>query len=127
MSNMLERGAEWLASKLKTHASLTITYARGEDAVELRATPGHTEFEVTEPDGAVIQRQTRDYLVLTEDLVIDGAEALPMKGDVVRETRGDITHVYEVSAPGSERCYRFSDPYRKMLRIHTQQTGTEDA
>ena len=50
---------------------------------------------------------------------------VPQRGDRVRETQGATVFVYEVTAPGKEPCWRYSDAYRKTLRIHTKQIDTE--
>jgi hypothetical protein len=41
------------------------------------------------------------------------------------EADGDQVFVYEVLAPGGEPPWRYSDPYRRTLRIHTKHVGTE--
>jgi hypothetical protein len=48
---------------------------------------------------------------------------LPVAGDRIRETVGERVFVYEVLAPGNEPHYRYSDPFRKLLRIHTKYVG----
>jgi hypothetical protein len=50
---------------------------------------------------------------------------LPERGDAIREQQDGKVYVYEVMAPGKEACWRWSDPYRQTLRIHTKQVGTE--
>ena len=70
--------------------------------------------------------ESRDFLILTADLVLAGAATLPQRGDRIKETSGDKVYVYEVLAPGKEPHYRFSDPYRKTLRIHSKQVDLED-
>ncbi|MBE3123763.1 MAG: hypothetical protein IMZ65_03080, partial [Planctomycetes bacterium] len=50
---------------------------------------------------------------------------LPERGDRIREPQDGKTFVYEVMAPGKEPHYRFSDLYRRTLRIHTKQVATE--
>jgi hypothetical protein len=45
----------------------------------------------------------------------------------VLETVGAAVLVYEVNAPGGEPPFRFSDPDRRTLRIHTKHIGTEAA
>jgi hypothetical protein len=44
---------------------------------------------------------------------------------LIRETQGAKTFIYEVMAPGKEPAWRWSDVFRKVLRIHTKQVGTE--
>ena len=36
---------------------------------------------------------------------------------------GADTQLYEVMAPGGEPPFRYSDPYRRTLRIHTKHVG----
>ena len=54
-------------------------------------------------------------------MIFDGSATLPRRGDRIRETQGTTAFVYEVTAPGKEPCWRWSDPYRKTLRIHTKE------
>ena len=89
------------------------------------ASIGRTIFDVDNGFGVVERTETRDFLVLTDDLVLGGARTLPERGDRVRETQGTTTFVYEVMAPGKEPHWRYSDPYRKALRIHTKHISTE--
>jgi hypothetical protein len=125
MSNVLEQGAAWLADQLKTHASTEVLYTRGADQVTVNATIGKTEFEVDDGSGLLQRVQSRDYLIQAADLQLGGSPTLPLAGDRIRETVGDKTYVYEVMAPGKEPCYRFSDPFRRLLRIHTKLVATE--
>ncbi len=127
MTNMMKAGAQLRNRAFKTNMSVAITYTRGANSVSLSATPGQTVFEVTEPDGAMVERQTRDFIFPAADLVIAGSVVLPEVGDVITETDGSTTYVHEVRAPASERCYKFGDDCRVTLRVHTQQTSTEDA
>ena len=125
MVNMLEHGAAWLADQLKTHASTEVVYQRGADQVTVNATIGKTEFEIDDGSGLIQRVQSRDYLIQAVDLQLGGSPALPVAGDRIRETVGDKTHVYEVMAPGKEPHYRYSDPFRKVLRIHSKLVATE--
>ena len=125
MSNLLQIGASWLADQMKTHASIDVTYERGVEQVPVKATVGKTEFELDDGSGVVVRIQSRDFLIHAADLVLGGIETLPVAGDLIRETQGAKTFVYEVMAPGDEPHYRYSDPYRKLLRIHTKHVATE--
>ena len=123
MTNLLQIGASWLADQMKTHASIDVTYERGAEQVPIKATVGKTEFELDDGSGVVVRIQSRDYLIHTADLVLGGVETLPVAGDLIREAQGAKTFVYEVMAPGDEPHYRYSDPFRKLLRIHTKHVG----
>lgn len=125
MSNLLEAGSAWLADQMKSHASADVFYERGAEQVPVKATIGKTEFELDDGSGVVVRIQSRDYLIQSADLVLGGMPSLPIAGDRIRETQGATTFVYEVNAPGNEPHYRFSDPFRKLLRIHTKHVATE--
>ena len=119
MADLLNDAVQWLAERLHAHASRQVTYSRGSDSVTLSATIGKTLFEVDRGGGVVEHSESRDFLVRAAELVLSGAPVLPQRGD--RITDGGL--VYEVMAPGSEPHYRFADPYRTMLRIHTKQVN----
>ncbi len=126
MTNLLDQGAAWLADQLKTYASTEVVYQRGANQVAVQATIGKTEFEVDDGAGIIQRVQSRDYLIQAADLQLAGLVTLPRAGDRIRESVGEKTFVYEVLAPGNEPPYRYSDPFRKLLRIHTKHVGTEN-
>lgn len=102
-------------------AGITITYRRGDLTVEIRATLGQTRFEQQIPDGNPIVRQTRDYLFPATSLVLDEEQVLPERGDLIEETVGDSTLVYEIlPVEDGETFFRYSDPERQEIRVHTQ-------
>jgi len=125
MPDLLEQGAAWLEDLRTRHLSRTVTYLRGGDSVDLAATIGRTEFEQVDEHGVIHRTESRDFLVLTADLVLAGVPTLPRAGDRIRETAGDQIFIYEVMAPGGEPPFRYSDPYRKTLRIHTKHVDME--
>jgi hypothetical protein len=125
MGNLFECGVAWLADQLKAHGSSEVTYQRGADQVAVQATIGKTEFEIDDGSGLIQRFQSRDYLIQTADLQLGGQATLPVAGDRIRETVGDQTFVYEVLAPGNEPHFRYSDPFRRLLRIHTKLVATE--
>lgn len=125
MPDVLEKGLRWLDDQRHTHMTRTVVYQRGADAVEIAATIGRTEFEQVDEHGVVQRLQSRDFLVRASDLVLAGAPALPKAGDRIRETVIAQTFVYEVMAPGNEPPWRYSDPYRRTLRVHTKHLSAE--
>ena len=126
MTNLLEQGAAWLTDQLHWHASTEVVYQRGVDQVAVKAVIGKTEFEVDDDSGAIQRVQSRDFLIRTADLRFFDVPTLPRAGDRIREPVGERTLVYEVLAPGNEPHYRFSDPFRKLLRVHTKHVATEE-
>jgi hypothetical protein len=127
MTDLLEQGSAWLESQRHAYMTRAVVYVRGVESVELNATIGRTEFEQDTGQGGIRRIESRDFLVRGEDLILTGGPALPKAGDRIRETVDSVTYVYEVMAPGGEPPYRYSDCYRRTLRIHTKHVDTETA
>ncbi len=129
MPDLLQRGSDWLEDQRTQHATRLVTYQRGVvgdgPSVQVQATIGKTAFDVDNGAGALLRVESRDYLVLTADLVLNGEQTPPKQGDTIRESAGGMVMVYEVMAPGGAPHFRFSDPYRKTLRIHTKFVSQE--
>ncbi|MEM7630373.1 MAG: hypothetical protein AAF356_13290 [Planctomycetota bacterium] len=104
----------------QAHLSRTVVYRRGADSVEIEATVGSTAFDRTDEYGVVHRIESRDYLVTAADLVLGGEAVTPKAGDRITETGEARVHEYEVMAPGDEPAWRYSDPQRRTLRIHTK-------
>lgn len=120
MADMMATGIDWLAGQLKANASKTVTYRRRQLSVSLSATIGRTTFETADDFGVVQQTESRDFIVEAADLILDGEQTLPMRGDLIEETVAGETHVYETLPLPGEQLWRYSDPHRVMLRIHTK-------
>jgi len=125
MTDLLQQSSDWLEAQRARYAASPVGYVRGEQVVEIVATVGKTTFEIDDGHGVLVRHESRDFLILAADLSIDGAAILPQRGDRIRQTQGQRVFVYEVMAPGREPCWRWSDPFRKTLRIHTTQIDTE--
>jgi len=121
MADLLEKASSWLQSQRTRHCSKKVTYVRGELSIEVDATIGRTIFQSDDGAGAVIRFESRDFLILAADLVLAGQVILPEEGDQIRESAGERVYVYEVSAPEGEMAWRYNDPYRQTLRIHSKQ------
>jgi hypothetical protein len=125
VGDLLDLGAAFLDAKRHQHLSRPVLYRRGTDEKEVHATVGKTEFEQADDAGLIHRVESRDFLVRTTDLDLGAGPILPRAGDQVRETTGTNVFVYEVNAPGGQPPWRYSDPYRRVLRIHTKHIGTE--
>jgi hypothetical protein len=125
VGDLLDRGSAFLDDQRHRHMSRAVVYQRGPDIKELQATIGKTEFEQADDAGLIHRVESRDFLVRTADLDLGAGPILPRAGDQVRETVGTQVFVYEVNAPGGQPPFRHSDPYRRVLRIHTKHIGTE--
>jgi hypothetical protein len=125
MTDLLEKSSQWLEQMRTQHASHAVTYVRGVLSVQPSATVGKTVFEVDDGYGVMLRHELRDFLILAADLVLDDQVVLPERGDRIKETQGTVVYIYEVTAPGKEPVWRYSDPYRNTLRIHTKKIDTE--
>jgi hypothetical protein len=126
MADLLQNGQAWLADQLKEHASRQVVYQRGADQVSVQATIGRTKMQLDDGYGGVrIEWTDRDYLIQAADLVLNAEQIVPERGDRVLDTNGVVTSIYEVMSFGSEPPWRFSDPFGKLLRIHTKFVGVE--
>ena len=126
MSNMLRDGMAWLAGKMKTHAGETVVIVRGVLSVSLTATPGTTLLKLDDGyGGSRIEWTDADWLITAADYVLGGTATEPQRGDRIRRTVGGVIYVYEVSAPGAEPVWRWSDSYQTTYRIHAKHISTE--
>lgn len=122
MADMMERGISWLAGKLNAHASRQVVYRRGVARVTLNATLGRTQLTVDDGQGGVHTEYTdRDYLIAAADLILAGRATEPERDDMIEETVGTETLKYRVLPHGSEPPWRWSDPHRLIMRVHTKQ------
>ncbi len=127
MSDLLKAGQKWLAEKLTKHASREIIYRRGEVESTVTATIGKTMADQDTGDGLVLRMEIRDYLIDSADLKLDGQPTLPERGDLIIENDDGKNFTYEVLPIGNQRAWRYSDPFRLKLRIHTKLITTEES
>ena len=125
VGDLLDRGAAFLDAQRHQHMTRSVVYRRGADSKEVQATIGKTDFEQADDSGLIHRVESRDFFVRTEDLDMGAGPISPRAGDEVRETVGTNVFVYEVNAPGGQPPFRYSDPYRRTLRIHTKHIGME--
>ena len=129
MADLLEQSSAWLEDQREKFMSRTVIYQRPgsptPDTVEVTATLGQTIFAVDNGEGAAIGVESRDYLIRAAHLVLDGGPVLPRRGDRIQELQDGVMFTYEIMAPGDEPVWRYSDPYRRTLRIHTKQIDVE--
>ena len=115
---MLEAAAKWLRDQTLEHLSVEVSYCpKDGNSKTIRAVIGTTLFQTETDYGVATTTEARDFIVSTEELPDD-----PRRGDVI------IWHAtrYEVLAPGSEPCWRWSDGFHLVRRIHTKEIGREE-
>lgn len=114
MADLLQTGVTYLLSALSSHASRQVTYRRGVLSATINATLGNSAFEQQADDGSVMRFESRDYILSTP--TISAAIGLPQVGDYIDD--GDIR--YEVLPVSTLQSYKYLDPFRLGLRIHTK-------
>jgi len=123
MADILKNALSWLESQRKKHLTSPVIYRRsgGEASFTVPATIGKTIFRIEDNYGRIVHYESRDYLISSADLIINGIIIMPEKGDEII----DEHFIYEVMAPANEPEWRYSDSFRNTLRIHTKMTGKE--
>ncbi len=127
MADVLEKGLAWLDAMNRLHRSVPVTYRRDGRSVTLPATVGKTSFHYARDAGPFESFESRDYIVAANDLALDGQPFLPRPGDRIVEAEGGMVFLYEVMSLEDEPPFRWCDPYRRTLRIHTKYVGAEPA
>ena len=123
MSDLIRQGSQWLEQMRASHMSSPVTYRRDEDSHEVNATFGRTEYEVEDEYGLRVGAQVTDFVISAEVFPFDEPEA----GDqiVVPSTGSGQATVYEVMNLAGQGHWRWSDPYRQTMRIHTKEVDSE--
>jgi hypothetical protein len=121
---LLRDGLAWLEQQRTAHMTSPVEYRRaGQPAKEVQATFGKTDYEVADDYGATIAASAGDFLILAEELGIE-----PEAGDIIAApstSSGQAGRRYEVMNLAGQSCWRWSDPYRTTLRIHTKDVGAD--
>ncbi len=108
---MLESGMAWLGAELGRCASAEVEYESQSGKFAVRAVVGRSEFEAESDYGTTVRIETVDFI-----LPPDALPEPPRRGDTV-SFRGSL---YEVVQPSGEPEWRWTDPHRSAMRIHTK-------
>jgi hypothetical protein len=123
VTNLLEQASQWLSGQIDAHASNSVLYRRGSLTVPLVAGKARSTYELVDSNGMIVNVEVHDFLITAESLVLDGMKCTPEVGDQLIETVEGELHSYEVMIFGTEKQYRFCDPYHHKLRVHTKYMG----
>ena len=120
----MSRAQAWLNSKMQTAAGVSIVYTRGAYTVDLTPWVGRTVFASNLEGNARIEWGDRDYLITAAQLILNGSVVEPAVGDRITETVGGTSMAFEAMRPDTgEPCWRYSDPGRTLLRVHTKRVS----
>ncbi|MBI1372477.1 MAG: hypothetical protein GC159_06920 [Phycisphaera sp.] len=117
MADLLKRGSDWLQQMRTAHMTSPVEYQRATEPPQVlmvNATFGQTRYEVVDETGLTVGSHVWDFLILAADLGVE-----PTPADVIVANG----RKYEVMNFGTERAWRWSDPYRTTYRIHTRDIG----
>jgi len=113
--SLTEQAMKWLSSGMEKSLSVPAEYVTiSGKRIPVQAVIGRTLFRAENEYGQTILTETRDFLVPAESL-----PDTPLRGEHIRYGG----RLYEVLAPNGEPCWRWSDPYRNIRRIHTKETA----
>lgn len=125
--DLLQNAAEWLGRTLAKSASSgtgskrrTYRLIAGSHSIEIDATIGSSEYEITDQSDQRTVAKYRDFLVQAEQLQIDGERFEPSPSMRIEETYQGKTQSFAVIAPDGEHCFRYSDHHDTRIRIHTE-------
>ncbi len=129
MADMLKTGAQFLADSQKTYASRSVTYTQGAHSITVDATVGRTTFKFSDEQANLrIVFGDRDYLIPAAQLVVNGVQIEPARGDTITDTNDPTgTTTWLVAPPtgaSKEPAWRWGDAHKIRLRIHCKQTST---
>ena len=121
MADVLKTGVEWLTSQLKNNVGQSVTYRRGAYSVVVSATLGESSHDIVTPAGIVVEVHSRDFLIDVADLVLNGVQATPERGDTIEHVDSQgLTVTHELMSLSNQPAWKYSDPYRLKYRIHTE-------
>ena len=118
--NMMRRGTIQIRDSLRKAASEPVLYQRGLTAFTCRAVVGQTTYNTLGDDGIEIGGHETDFLI-DKRYLVDGDEQIePKPGDII-ETQdfGD----FEVLPLSGQGCWRYSDAYGMVYRIHAKRVN----
>lgn len=116
---MLDTASAWLDAQLATSEGVTVRYARGIPNVDVTAVLGQTPVGFDLGGGVLQTWQTQDFFLTKSTLLLSGHQAYPEVGDEI--TYSGTT--FRVCNATDGRCYRYTDPYRRTMRVHTKEIG----
>lgn len=104
---------------------VTITYVSGTNTAEWKVRPGRSEIEQYVDGEAVLVSRRQDFVGLASELIVDGEQYSPARGDTIRWDRNDVTDIFEIIPTNGDDWFEPVDAYGKWIRVHTKYSDTE--
>ena len=106
----------WLGAALSRYASAEVVYENASGSFAVKAVIGQSAFETESEFGQVVRIETIDFI-----LPPDALSGPPRRGDTITY-KGSR---YEVIQPSGEPEWRWTDPQRTAMRIHTKRSNSD--
>jgi len=120
---LMAAGSAMLIGKL-CPTTVNATYRRlGKTDLSVSVAYGAERFEAVEDDNgtSTLEVANRDFFFAPSELTDWGTGTVPVRGDRILLTIGGQARAYEVLPDQFDgQCYRESDRYNAMLRVHTK-------
>lgn len=118
MSNLLQNGAAWLGTQMKSAAGRTVKIRQGENIYDaVTAWHATVDYQVLDSEGFATSLQSIDWRFVAEDLP-DGFAF--REGDIIEETVGDDVRFFEAMPLGNQPCSEDADSSGVLLIVHTK-------
>lgn len=104
-------------------AGVPVTYQRGSHSLSFNAVPTEERYTVPDEQGILSEIHSRDYLVEAVKLAKGGTVFEPRAGDRIKEQIEGQWLTFEVFPVDRQRCFRYRDAGRQLLRIHTKRVA----
>ena len=123
VSPMQSAVAAALATAIQV-TGVSITYSDGVHSVVI-AKAGVNDWKYDIDDGSQILTTwtARDYMLPASAIVLAGVTTLPARNHTITEVINGVTHTFGVLFPAGEPVYKFVDPGRTILLIHTREVS----
>lgn len=116
---LLDSASQWLDETLASANGESVTYTIQTDSLSVSANIGQTPVGQVLENGVLQTWQSQDFLISAALLVSGGTTFKPEVGHTITHNGNN----FRVSNLDDGRCYRFTDPSRRTLRIHTKEIG----
>lgn len=102
-------------------AAEAVVYWRGDLNVSLSGVKSETDVEIVEGDGSIIVARVTDWRFKAADLMLEGEQVRPRRGDRIEYTTlAGESVTYEVLPVAGRECFRFTEGSESELRVHTK-------
>lgn len=113
MPNIFEDALQTLMDTMQEHTDVEVVYKHNNTEYPISATRGSINWGTLNKVGDVaLGENFREYIIRSSLLPF-----IPSNGDTIT----DGADVFEVYSPDtSSKCWRYSDPYKGLMRVYTR-------